>query len=420
MLQTEFVRSLNCNYERILLDKKPEDKRYQYCILSRGGMKGILDCSLRYINGLAYLYYDISSKQNISQYYKSKSIGRKWILDFMWSFYRVRQELERFLLDVNNILWYPEQIFQDIENNVFSFLYVPYYEGENGFRNLLEFLVEHIDYEDEALVDCVYNLYEQYEQSGEIYLQSRIFEDVKCLEAENTNNTVNINGTINKNNQKGDATSAGEQEEKRSQSAGTVHSGAEPDAQRRCNSISGEESREAFAEVKADRMEHEDKTDKLPREERKGFLKLFDSKMKRNKVEREAYRQNLHEMMNEYAVAEDTPYEDCGKTIYIGNHNADRPWEPGLYTPEGRLIGKVSNPVMTVGKKKGEADIVLDDSSVSRVHARITLEEDKYYIEDLNSTNGTCKNGLTLQPYEKRMLDKGDEIGFGRETVVFR
>ena len=42
MLQTEFVRNLNCNYERILLDVNPEEKRYQYCILSRGGIKGLL------------------------------------------------------------------------------------------------------------------------------------------------------------------------------------------------------------------------------------------------------------------------------------------------------------------------------------------------------------------------------------------
>ena len=42
MLQTEFIKNLNCNYERIKLDEKPEENRYQYCIVTRGGMKGIL------------------------------------------------------------------------------------------------------------------------------------------------------------------------------------------------------------------------------------------------------------------------------------------------------------------------------------------------------------------------------------------
>ena len=42
--------------------------------------------------------------------------------------------------------------------------------------------MEHIDYEDEVLVDCVYKMYEQFENAGEIYLQERIFQDVKLLE----------------------------------------------------------------------------------------------------------------------------------------------------------------------------------------------------------------------------------------------
>lgn len=66
-MQTEYIKSLNCNYERILLDEKPEEKRYQYCIVGRGGIKGLLPCNLRYINGQGYLYYDITSKQNLQQ-----------------------------------------------------------------------------------------------------------------------------------------------------------------------------------------------------------------------------------------------------------------------------------------------------------------------------------------------------------------
>ena len=49
-MQTEFVRSLHANYERILLEGKPEEQRYQYCILNRGGIRGLLSCSLRYMN----------------------------------------------------------------------------------------------------------------------------------------------------------------------------------------------------------------------------------------------------------------------------------------------------------------------------------------------------------------------------------
>ena len=74
MLNTEYIRSLNANYERLLLERKPEEKKYQYCMISRGGIKGLLPCSLRYIDGEAYLYYDITSRQNIAQLFEKKPI----------------------------------------------------------------------------------------------------------------------------------------------------------------------------------------------------------------------------------------------------------------------------------------------------------------------------------------------------------
>ena len=74
MLNVEYVRSLNCNYERILLDKLPEEKRYQYSILGRCQLKGLLPCNLRYIDGQAYLYYDISSRQNVALLYVRKPL----------------------------------------------------------------------------------------------------------------------------------------------------------------------------------------------------------------------------------------------------------------------------------------------------------------------------------------------------------
>ena len=183
MIQSEYIRNLNCNYERILLDKKPEENRYQYCIVTRGGIRGLLPCSLRYINGQAYLYYDISSTQSVAQLYGHKAIGRQWVKDFLWGMRRIKQELSRFLLDDVNLLWYPEQIFQDLEKNEFYFLYVPYYEEESGFDKLLDYLVEHIDYEDEELVECVYKMHEQFRLLGNVYLTEKIFEDGKLLEA---------------------------------------------------------------------------------------------------------------------------------------------------------------------------------------------------------------------------------------------
>lgn len=369
MLRTEYIRSLNCNYERILLDRKPEEKRYQYCILSRGGMKGLLPCSLRYINGLAYLYYDISSRQSMAKCYETKSIDRVWLKDFAWGMKRVRMELERFLLDYSNLVWNPEQVFQELEGNFFSFMYIPYYEGECSFGSFVEFLVEHIDYNDEQLVECVYHIYEQYEKGGEVYLQSQLFEDLGKLDE-----------PASKSEQKTEA-----------------------------DNVSGVETEEVPEEEQNDHTA----------EQRKGILGIFDSRRKKNREQRETYKQSQHQAMNGCAVAEETNYdgEEYGQTVYM---EIEEGRERGLYYPDGRLLINLGRAVMTVGKKKEEADVVLEDSSISRIHARIIKEKELYYLEDLNSTNGTFKNGLRLQPYEKRCLEEGDDIRCGRIALVFR
>lgn len=72
-----------------------------------------------------------------------------------------------------------------------------------------------------------------------------------------------------------------------------------------------------------------------------------------------------------------------------------------------------------IGKNKEQSDYVLEDSSVSRIHARFTLRDDVVYLTDLNSTNGTCKNGIRLEPNELVMLEADDEITFGRLTFTY-
>lgn len=403
MIEKEFVRNLNCNYERIPLEDKPEENRYQYCIVTRGGIKGLLPCSLRYINGQAYLYYDISSTQSICQLHADRPIGRQWMKDFLWGMQQIRRQMERFLLDDGNILWYPDQIFQDVEKNDFYFLYIPYYEGDSGLGELMDYLVEHVDYEDAQLVEFVYKMHEQYNLLGEVYLKDKVYEDSKRLD-EIPEKVVKIEAkailpkeTEVKNTQ---------QEYDRTGSSRQVHSLA---------------------------IEAEEKESK---EGKRGIRYFWEGKLKRQKEDREGVYYRTNQMMAGCAVCEESEYttsrrepqtdleEELGRTMYMeevveeaGKERADI---HGLYTQEGELVFHLEEQSVILGKKKEEADCVLEDHSVSRMHARITMEKDGFYLEDLNSTNGTCKNGLRLQPYEKRKLESEDEVRLGKVVLIFR
>ena len=84
-------------------------------------------------------------------------------------------------MEESNIVWFPNHIYQDLEKNDFYFIYIPYCRQETGFHELLEYLIEHIDYQDEEMVEYLYKAYEQYETAGEVYLQQKIYEDAECL-----------------------------------------------------------------------------------------------------------------------------------------------------------------------------------------------------------------------------------------------
>jgi len=62
------------------------------------------------------------------------------------------------------------------------------------------------------------------------------------------------------------------------------------------------------------------------------------------------------------------------------------------------------------------SDINLNDASVSRHHAQLVRVMGSYYLEDLNSTNGTQRNHRKIT---KHLLKHADEIRIGGFTLYF-
>ncbi|MFN8659088.1 MAG: FHA domain-containing protein [Candidatus Obscuribacterales bacterium] len=71
-----------------------------------------------------------------------------------------------------------------------------------------------------------------------------------------------------------------------------------------------------------------------------------------------------------------------------------------------------------IGRDPANQIVLLDDLFVSRYHAWVTFEQDKFWLEDLGSTNGTL---LNEQPVQKRiLLTSGDKIKIGETDITFR
>ena len=68
---------------------------------------------------------------------------------------------------------------------------------------------------------------------------------------------------------------------------------------------------------------------------------------------------------------------------------------------------------VVIGRGRG-ADIVIAEPTMSRAHAAIGFDGERFFVQDLGSTNGTRVNGAADQ---KATLKDGDEVQLGKLLV---
>ena len=88
-------------------------------------------------------------------------------------------------------------------------------------------------------------------------------------------------------------------------------------------------------------------------------------------------------------------------------HKMDFFVEESYEVSETEVIGR--------GKK---CDISINDKYMSMKNSRIFKVSGKFYLEDLNSTNGTYLNGEPIGDTAVELLD-GDKISIGRVNFLF-
>lgn len=71
--------------------------------------------------------------------------------------------------------------------------------------------------------------------------------------------------------------------------------------------------------------------------------------------------------------------------------------------------------MVSVGRAR-DNDIVIENLSVSRNHARLKKQDGKFILTDMNSANGTLVNGVRVSKTE---VAHNDEITVGKHTLIF-
>ena len=85
---------------------------------------------------------------------------------------------------------------------------------------------------------------------------------------------------------------------------------------------------------------------------------------------------------------------------------------------EGLELSLPSDDVCRIGRGE-ENTFVLQDSSISRHHSVVTVQGGKYYLQDLESRNGTLWEGKRLKPEDLQHLQHLDLIEIGVYELRF-
>jgi hypothetical protein len=100
-----------------------------------------------------------------------------------------------------------------------------------------------------------------------------------------------------------------------------------------------------------------------------------------------------------------------------------------FYLPEMKEPIQINRTLISIGRSDPANNIrpTLDltpyhglELGVSRYHAEIIFNNDKYYIKDIGSTNGTWINMRKIPPYQQIPMFSGDQIRFGHLAMVIR
>ena len=354
-MKAECVRDLNRKY----LVMTDDSDGYQTEMLIRNKAEGFIPVKKINWDNEIRLYYDITGKQSLDKGFVKRKISYEELSELLYSISCQVKECKRLFLDVSGMVLSPEYIYMDLSNDRFYWIFYPCNRNQNEVMNLAEYLLEHIDNGNHAAVRTVYELYRRAKE-GSIDAEN-LYE---ILKAEKEEEEI-INTEVNEN-------------------------------------------------VQNDRKENPRERELRKSKFEKKIDSLFDL-MKSKITEKKAPGKELENEIPDVDFDE----EDAGNTefgtvlISLPEGNSRKLISRDNSVPDAKL----DFFPCVLGSRQDCVDILLNDRSVSRMHAQIDEAQGRLFLYDLNSTNGTFVNGQRLIA-EEREIKEGDEIQIGNVRFV--
>ncbi len=418
-MRTEYRRNLNKSY-LILTDRETEEC-FEWKMLENNRIRGLLPVHCRHNAGESAAWYDISGTQSLDRYLETAPVDGRFFRMLLSELKRMGELLPSYLLLQQDLLLDPELIFIRHDGTQVYFCYHPETTKDLflALRELMEMLLQRVDHRDEEAVRTAYAIY-QITTEGEFDL------DMLLKETENKTpeHRIRYEEPEPEPEKPGGRVFFPMEEPKEKPRRKGFHflkrKKEEPSEESLFDELvrmrRGQEeyrnpggSRDA--ELYRDPEEYHDPEEYQEPDRSRRSKERRASEKRRVSSDREFSKREPETVTGSRLYPEEN-------TTYL-NPAEDRARGVLRYLGHGTESDLTIETVpFLIGTREGLPG-QMDSQAVSRQHARITKEGEDYYLEDLNSTNGTFHNGEELSYRLKVRLFPNDHIRFADEEFLF-
>lgn len=475
-----YERSMNHNYmvlgnHDFFGGADHNSKNYRVRMLLENKIQGLLPITHRQINGESKYYYEINSLQSLDRIMEKSALKYRELRALFLGCINLFNRLEEYLLSGEQIIIRPDFIYVNVESMEPYFVCYPDYTGDVrvSFVEFVDELLTRIDHTDEQAVMLGYQVY-RYTRNPN-YVLSEICKFTECpvehvSEQPDSRNTVHHNekssefcftpenplAEINDNNRNNGSV----QPRYSSPVSEDYEIYDDGDNDDLCGCSKGGDKKQliggifcVFIALCAGTVIVCARTLKLFALSSDNELYMYGAVamafvaaalffvcyIKAVKQKNAIAQLNEDEEDEIYAelmkgdfvndlTNKDIPCKKYDKeTISMGNAN-ETVCLGGAMIEEKVLRGSVNGkevkvPLdclpLTVGKLGSVSDFIINDTAVSKMHARFEEHNGKVCVCDLNSTNGTVHNGEVIAINTPVALEPGDKLRFGRSCFTY-
>lgn len=379
--------------------------QYEEMMLKENELKTLLTFYTMDVNGKTQFWYDISSKQSIKDYLEQNPISFELLIRIFAAIMVAFEEVAKYLLRTEHILLSAETIYVSRQEG--QEVYLCYYPGDQdgkcGLSDFMNHIIGVLDYADDDLTRLCYSLYEmtldEHTTIGDLYeyIQENLPEDY--IQASNMpgGNSTGNNCALQKEEH---IYAEGDEHIDSVENVATYDDMEEPadeEVAQREFDFGGNVIEEIFNRIRS-----------------KG-LEIYDMIMSWQKNKKDRMEDN--KPLENDLIIEPEPVE-CEPTVFLGAKSNKVYGSLRYIGNEKESDYIIDSNIFRIGTH-GANDACLNSQTVSRHHAKINEIDNHFYIQDLNSTNGTFLNDIMLNYSQSYELNPGDRITFADVPYIF-